>query len=261
MAWLRCPRCSCAFRAEAKATQVCPACGWRGWTPAPAKDPTRSPHYRAPPEGMQGQRRSYAGFLALSLLTLLAYPFVYYWKVFAELDRQNGRRSPKAWYVAWLLLALVLLVGAGIEWLVWYYDTDVDLAVHVALFGSAGAAFLFAGAMHISLGLARLRDYRRGRGLGRPIGGVTFCTIVALGIAAGAAAALAVLHFLDEPLQDKMAYLWYGVGALGGVVLGTAVATAFVCAQANAVLDRIASELGQGQPGAGQDAGWAPVEG
>lgn len=252
MAWLRCPRCSCAFRAEAKATQVCPACGWRGWTPPPTKAPEKSPHYRPPPQAPAGGRRSYLAFLALSLLTLLAYPFVYYWKVFADLDRQNGRRSPVAWYAVWVAMAFVLLLGAGVEALVWWYGTDINLAVHVALFGTAFAVFLLAGGMHIALGLARLRDYRRAQGLGRPIGGVTFAFLVAVGVAAGAATAYAILVALDEPLDDKMAFLWYGVGALGGLVFGTGIATAVVNAQANAVWDRIDAERPAFEPVPGQ---------
>jgi hypothetical protein len=241
VAWLRCPRCSHTFRAGASATHVCPACGWRGWTPAPSAVPQESPYYRPAPEGMVGRPRSYLAFLALSLVTLLVYPLVYYWKAFAELDQQAGRRSPKAWYVAWLVFAVILAVGGVLEALFYYWDEPVDdLAAHAALFGTAAAMFLLCGAMHITLGLARLRDYRRARGLGRPIGGFTFCLIVALGIGAGLAGGWVVTQEVN--FTEAMGYLVVGLGGVAGLMVGTAVATAFVNAQVNAVWRVIGQE-------------------
>ncbi|HET6398061.1 MAG TPA: hypothetical protein VFH47_00730, partial [Candidatus Thermoplasmatota archaeon] len=115
--------------------------------------PERSPYYRPPPEAPQGRPRSMLAYMLLSVVTLLTYPFVYYWKVFAELDRQNRRRSPLSWYIAWVVFWVVLLIGAAVEVALWLFDRPAaDLAVHIALFATAGALFFLCGAMHVTLG-------------------------------------------------------------------------------------------------------------
>ena len=235
MAWIRCPRCSHAFRAKETATQVCPACGFRGWVPEIPKAPQMSPHYRPPPEGPVGKPRHTAGYVLLTLVTGLTYMFVYYWKVFRELDRQHERRTPAAWYVTWVVFWCILLAGVAIEVLVWLADNPLRrLEVHVALFGTAFVAFLVSGAMHATLGLARFRDYRRGRGMGRPVGGFTLALVHAIGLLAGVGAAFGYLLHAGASLEDLRSQAILGLGGLGGLLLGHYVATGIVNAQLRA---------------------------
>ena len=185
MAWLTCPKCTHTFRSAPYRVQVCPACGYRSLTdssrlpPAPEEATVGEGAVTVPiVEGVIGKPRRFLGYVFLSLFTVGIYSLVWFWRLFAELDRQHGQKPAKTWY-AWhclffgalyLVPAFDLIMEHWIEPKQDFFFNDLgiatELGIAVTLFLAAGVCWM----VYVAIELPRVHGYRRAHGLKPGIG-------------------------------------------------------------------------------------------